>query len=108
MTLTLSFGSTIATARKNKNLSLRELAALILKEDGQPISAQYLNDLEHDRRNPPSEFLIRQLAQALDMNADLLFLRAGEFPADMRTAQATDQSLQNAIAAFRKELEKNR
>lgn len=106
--MTWTFGTTLAAARKSKNLSLRELAALIHKEDGQPISAQYLNDLEHDHRNPPSEFLIRQLAQALDINADLLFLRAGEFPEDMRTAQATNQSLEKAIAAFRRELEKNR
>jgi len=44
-------------------MSQKELAGKIKKEDGLPISAQYLNDIEHDRRNPPSEFLIAQIAE---------------------------------------------
>ena len=44
----MSFGEVVATARKAKGLSQKELAALITKEDGEPISPQYLNDLERD------------------------------------------------------------
>jgi len=53
-----TFGTIIAEARRPKGLSQRELAAKVKKEDGQAISAQYLNDIEHDRRNPPNEYLI--------------------------------------------------
>ena len=41
----------------------KQLAALIKKDDGRPISPQYLNDLEHDRRHPPSEVLLSQFAR---------------------------------------------
>ncbi len=45
----MTFGRTIADARKKANLSLRELADQIKKEDGSPISPQYLNDIEHQK-----------------------------------------------------------
>ena len=47
-----SLGRLIASARKDKQLSQKELAALVLKEDGEAITPQYLNDIEHDRRSP--------------------------------------------------------
>ncbi|HYW46720.1 MAG TPA: helix-turn-helix transcriptional regulator [Bryobacteraceae bacterium] len=58
-----TFGTIIAEARRAVGMSQKELAGKIKKEDGLPISAQYLNDIEHDRRNPPSEFLIAQIAE---------------------------------------------
>ena len=51
-----TFGTIISEARRAAGLSQKELAAKVKKEDGQPISAQYLNDIEHDRRNPPRSF----------------------------------------------------
>ena len=53
-----TFGTILSEARKAKGISQKELAAKVRKDDGQAISPQYLNDIEHDRRNPPSEFLI--------------------------------------------------
>ena len=50
-----SFGRAVASARKEKQLSQKELAGLIRKEDGQTITPQYLNDIEHDRRSPSSD-----------------------------------------------------
>jgi ribosome-binding protein aMBF1 (putative translation factor) len=50
-----TFGTIISEARRAAGLSEKELAAKVKKEDGQPISAQYLN-IEHDRRNPPRSF----------------------------------------------------
>jgi transcriptional regulator with XRE-family HTH domain len=52
-----TFGEIVAQARKRKLLSQKELAALIKKEDGQSISAQYLNDIERNRRNAPIRVL---------------------------------------------------
>ena len=71
----------IAKARKAKRLSQKELAALIVKdEDGGAISPQYLNDIEHDRRNPTSDYLIRRFAKVLDEEEGYLFVLAGKIP----------------------------
>jgi hypothetical protein len=51
-----SFGGAIASGPKAKSMSQKELAAKIVKEDGQPITPQYLNDIEHDRRSPSSDY----------------------------------------------------
>ena len=48
-----TFGTIISEARAAKGMSQKDLAAQLKKEDGAVISAQYLNDIEHDRRNPP-------------------------------------------------------
>ena len=54
----MTFGETIAGARKDLGVSQRELAMRIVKEDGAPISPQYLNDIERNRRNPPGDHLL--------------------------------------------------
>ena len=73
----MSFGRTITEARKRANLSQRELAARVTKEDGRPISPQYLNDFERDRRTPTSDRLIEQLAQEFGISEYVLYHRAG-------------------------------
>jgi hypothetical protein len=76
----VSLGRTITEARKRANLSQRELAPRVTKEDGRPISPQYLNDFERDRRTPTSDRLIEQLAQELGISAYVLYHRAGGVP----------------------------
>jgi transcriptional regulator with XRE-family HTH domain len=62
-----TFGQAVANARKAKGLSQKELAALIVKDEGGgAISPQYLNDIEHDRRSPTSDHLIKQFAKVLN------------------------------------------
>lgn len=103
----MTFGRTIADARKNSGLSQKELASRIVKEDGTPISPQYLNDLERDRRNPPSEQMLEQFAAVLDLNREFLCFIAGQYPADLRSAQARVQDparVEAAFRAFRREL----
>ena len=56
-----TLGTMVAEARRAIGMSQKELASRVKKEDGQAISAQYLNDVERDRRNPPSEALIVQI-----------------------------------------------
>ncbi len=104
----MSFGHVLAEARKKANLSQKELAAKIKKEDGHPISAQYLNDIEHDRRNPPSGHLLEQFARELNTPADYLYYLAGEFPSDMKSRTADQDRVIAAYRAFRKELKKKR
>ncbi len=103
-----TFGEIISEARKAKGLSQKELASKIHKEDGQPISAQYLNDVEHNRRNPPSEFLIGQIAVLLDLDKDVLCLAAGTIPQDLKKMAATNpERVEHAFKAFRKAVKKS-
>ena len=69
----MTFGQTIAEARKKRGVSQRELALKVLKEDGTPISPQYLNDIKRDRRNPPGDHLLEQLTGALNLDEDYLY-----------------------------------
>jgi len=102
----MTFGEIIAEGRKKANLSQKELANLIKKEDGESISPQYLNDLERDRRNPPSDFLIKQFAKVLDLELDVLYYCAGKLPADVMSAKADKEKVVAAYKAFRKVLNK--
>ena len=100
----MTFGEAITRARKDKRLSQKQVAAGTLKEDGRAISAQYLNDIEHDRRNPPSEHIVRQLANALDLDLDYLLFLAGRFPADVLEMPRDQEGVKTAMKAFRSSL----
>lgn len=98
-----TFGTLISEARRTKGLSQKDLAAKVKKEDGQAISAQYLNDIEHDRRNPPSEFLITQIAEQIDLSKDILCIAAGTIPNDLqKIATSQPQKVEQAFKAFRR------
>ena len=77
-------GAAISRHRREKGLSQRELAQRILHEDGKPISPQYLNDIERDRRNPPGDRLLGQFAEVLGIDRDYLFSLANRLPEDLR------------------------
>jgi transcriptional regulator with XRE-family HTH domain len=99
-----TFGQTLSQARRQAGLSQRELAARILKEDGEPISPQYLNDLERDRRNPPGRHLLTQFASQLDLPPDYLDFLAGQLPEDLRAGNYAPEQVQAAFHAFRRSL----
>jgi transcriptional regulator with XRE-family HTH domain len=98
-----SFGQIIAEARRKVGLSQKQLASMVTKENGVPISPQYLNDLEHDRRNPPPDYLITQFARALNLEHDYLMLAAGKVPRDIRAiGVAKPKVVEEAFRLFRK------
>jgi len=99
----MTLGHVVATARKNARMSLKELAQRVKKDDGQPVSPQYLNDIEHDRRTP-SDFVLVKLAAALKLEADYLHHLAGTLPADLKGRQLTEEKVVEAYKAFRKTL----
>lgn len=103
---TPSLGRAIAESRKRKAISQKELAARILKEDGGAITPQYLNDIEHDRRSPSSDHLVKQFAAVLDISEDWLYWLAGRLPANARDQRATPKQIEDAFVAFRKTLRK--
>src|SRR3990172_5232658 len=106
----MTFGKIIADARKRANLSQKKLASKIKKEDGNPISAQYLNDIEHDRRNPPSEFLIAQFAKELKLSKEYLVLAAGAVPEELQKALTSQnpERVDEAFRAFRRTIKKEK
>ena len=100
----MTFGEVIAQARKDKKLSQKQMASVIVKEEGGSISAQYLNDIEHDRRNPPSEYIIRQVAKILELDQDYLFYLAGRLPSDMLDLGRGEKEVSQAMKVFRRNL----
>lgn len=101
-----TFGRIIAEARKGLGISQKDLAAKTRKEDGTPISPQYLNDIEHDRRDPPGEYIIEQLAKILKLSKEYLTAAAGRWPPDLRDklAGSDPRKVEEAFTAFRKAL----
>jgi len=104
---TSSFGRAIASARRYRELSQKDLASKILKEDGQPITPQYLNDIEHDRRSPSSDHMIRQFIKVLDIKEEgALYGLSGVLPEQDQklVRRATPEKVDAAYVAFRKVL----
>ncbi len=101
-----SFGQTVAEARKRAGLTQKELAAKLKKDDGSPISPQYLNDIEHDRRGAPPDVLLRQLSKILEIDLDLLAYRAGRLPENLIDHRANSDQVVEAFRAFRRRIGK--
>lgn len=101
----MTLGEIITEARKGKNFSQRELAARIKKEDGNPISAAYVNDIEHDRRNPASHHMIEQFAQALDIESEILYFLMDRIPPYKYKSEADRKIILNAWRAFERALQ---
>jgi transcriptional regulator with XRE-family HTH domain len=96
----MTFGKFIAQRRKQLGLSQKEVAAQLVKEDGGVITPQYLNDIEHGRRNPPSETLLKQLNEILQFPDDHIFLYANRLPPDLVLFEVDPGSMSEGYAAF--------
>lgn len=71
----LSFGSTLREARKAKGYTLRGLAELA------KVDFTYLSKLENEKADyPPSEELLRWLAQFFELDTDRLIYLSGRIP----------------------------
>ena len=97
----LSFGKTIAKARKEKSINQRSLAEITFKEDGNAITPQYLNDIEHNRRTPSSD-IVSKLSEILEIDTEYLEYLAGRIPDDWRKAQLSESQFKDMASAFRK------
>ena len=105
----MTFGRAVATARKKKQISQKQLASMVLKGDGEAISPQYLNDIERDRRNPPGEHLIAQFARALDVPEEYLYFLANQIPPKYRApAPDSPRQVREAFEAFARSYRRRR
>ena len=86
-------------------LSQKELSGRIVKEDGETITPQYLNDIEHDRRSPSSDHIVQQFATVLNISPDVLYWLAGRVPGDIAKGGVSPERIDQAFTAFRRALE---
>lgn len=100
------FGEVIRQERHRLGLSQKDLAALVFKDNGEPITQQYLNDIEHGRRNAPPPALIEQFAKALNLEPEFLYYLAGEIPAEWTTLQRDRKRIVAGYRALYRELTK--
>jgi transcriptional regulator with XRE-family HTH domain len=96
-----TFGQVLTEARKRAGLTQKEVAERLRRQDGRPVDAPYLNAVEHDRRRPPPDYLIEQLAKIIGISADVLFFQASRIPSDVRGDIGHEQ-VEAAYEAFRK------
>src|SRR6266704_4873093 len=75
---TMEFGRRLRELRKQKNISQRDLAARV------GIDFTYLSKIEGGRSDPPSEVIIRRIAQVLEADEDELINLAGKVPKDLK------------------------
>ena len=89
-------GDVINQARRARRWSLRQLAAQVHKEDGTSISPQYLNDIELNRRIP-APYVLRELAQLLELDEDHMLMLAGGGEAVVREYFETHPEQKEAV-----------
>lgn len=105
--MTNSISRQIALGRKNLALTQKQLASRILKADGTPISPQYLNDLELDKRGAPPNYLLDRISEALGLPKEYLRFVAGRLPANLAEnyhREHDPETVKAAFEAFRKRL----
>lgn len=105
-----TFGQYVGWARREAGFNLRDMAALIKKEDGTSITNQYLSDIENDKRNPPSDHLIEQMAKVLgeyveEVTPEVLYLKARRVPPYIDSGSVDGHQARELYQAMRKKLE---
>ena len=94
----MSFGEKVAGQRKKLGMSQKDLALKV------EISPQYLNDIEHGKRNPDSDALIEKLAGALQLDSKVLYYIARKLPPEEVKTGVPDKDVVAAFQAFRKKI----
>jgi transcriptional regulator with XRE-family HTH domain len=94
-----TFGQVIRQARKAGGLTQKAVAERLRRGDGRKVLPPFLNDLEFDRRLPPENAVIEQLAKILTLSPDILYSYAKRVPGDI--AQNVDEErIKTAYRAF--------
>lgn len=96
----MSFGKVIVEAREKALMKQKDLAARIKKKDGSPITTPYLNDIEHDRRTPSSEHLIKQFSEILNIPIEVLYYHAQVIPPKAYKSWANTEQIVSAFKKF--------
>jgi transcriptional regulator with XRE-family HTH domain len=97
MTLNLTFGDLIATARLNRGWTQNRLAEVV------GMSPQYLCDIERGRRTPAHLDVVKRFSAVLEINLDVLCWSVGLLPPDLPD-NVSPQQITAAFAAMREVL----
>jgi len=101
MSMPPRLGEVVKQARHARRLTLRRLADQVTKEDGTPISPQYLFDIEVHHR-VPAPHVLRELARVLALDYDTLLALAGAADTVVREyVEAYPQHTEAVIKLFR-------
>src|SRR3989442_2959180 len=98
----MTFGQMVLRARSRAHLSQKDVAKQLIKEDGRPITPQYVHDIEVGRRSPRSDLLVEQFASVLGIPREVAFYSADRFPPELRHIDADDRRIVDGYAAFRR------
>jgi transcriptional regulator with XRE-family HTH domain len=93
------FGEVVAQARMSRGLTQKALAAQLKKKDGAAIGLAYINDIEHNRRNPPAPHFVAQLADVLGFPHDVLRFYTRRLDEEVLSWQ-DDPSRERIVAAY--------
>jgi len=101
-----TFGEVVAETRRARGLTQKALAARLKKKDGATIGLAYINDIEHNRRNPPASHFVAQFAEVLGVPHDVLCFYARRLDEKVLREQGdpSPERIVAAYAAFKREL----
>lgn len=68
-----SFGTFLRDLRKNKQITIRDLAA------ASGVSATYITNIENGKRSTPSPAILKKLSEPLEIDYEFMMIRAGFF-----------------------------
>jgi transcriptional regulator with XRE-family HTH domain len=103
-----SFGELIAGRRQELGLTQTELGKRIKGRSRDTVSQQRITDIEHDRFGVPRRPVLEQLAQALKLDIDVLYLWGRVIPSDIRAEGLSEDAIKEAWQAFRAVVERER
>jgi transcriptional regulator with XRE-family HTH domain len=103
-----SFGELIASRRRDLGLTQTDLAGRIKGRSGAPVSQQRITDIEHDRFGVPRRPILEQLARALQLDIDVLYLWGRVIPSDIRAEGLSEEKIKEAWRAFRAVIDRER
>ena len=93
----MTFGRMITERRMALRITLAGLGRRLAKQDGSPVSAQYLHDIQNDRRLP-GPAVLASLARVLEIPVDHLGALAGICPANVLAYLADHHDAAPAVA----------
>ncbi|HEX5324758.1 MAG TPA: helix-turn-helix transcriptional regulator [Capsulimonadaceae bacterium] len=103
-----SFGQLIAQRRRELGLTQAELGQRIKGRRGGPVTQNRITDIEHDRFGAPRLPVLKQLARALQLDLDVLYLWSRRVPDNLQLEGLSEETIKQAWQAFRAVIERAR
>lgn len=95
------FGALVRTAREREGMTQKDLAALVLKSDGEPISRVYMGMIENGESLITSDMIIVHLSNALGLDCDYLWYLSGQLPLEERIHILSEDEFRHGMQGFR-------